>query len=234
MVPKTTERVIRFRFEKTGSLRYISHLDLARTVKSAVRRAGIALAYSHGFNPRPKLVFALPLSVGVESVSEYMDMSVLSDGTPEEFAEKLQQVLPAGITVKEAYEKDADFNKIGWAEYTVTLKYPGASREDADRIARLPDAPMLVQKRTKSTASGYKEADIAPFIRRIHAEYQKEQGEILVTLLLSASKEQYVNPEYVVTVIKERLGRAFDDPFGESVTVCRREMFSEDGVTPFR
>ena len=233
MVPETTERVIRFRFEKTGSVKYISHLDLARTVKSAVRRAGITLAYSHGFNPRPKLVFALPLSVGTESVSEYMDMSVLSTGEPEAFAAKLRRVLPAGITVKEAYEKDADFNKIGWAEYTVTLKYPGASDADADVISHLPEAPMTVQKRTKSTASGYKEADIAPFIKKMEAEYREARGEIDVTLLLSASKEQYVNPEYVVTALKERLSLTLDDPHTESCSICRRAMFLSDGVTPF-
>ena len=234
MVSQATEQVIRFRFEKTGGVKFISHLDLARTVKSAVRRAGITLAYSHGFNPRPKLVFALPLSVGTESISEYMDMTIRSPGAPEELADRLRGVLPRGITVTDAYEKAADFNAIGWAEYTVTLKYPGASPSDADVIAHLPDGPMPVQKRTKSTASGYKETDIAPFIKNMDAVYREERGEIEVTLLLSASKEQYVNPEYVVTAIKERLSLSLDDPHTEYCSICRRAMFLSDGVTPFR
>lgn len=67
---------VRFRFSKTGSLQYISHLDLQRTFGRVVLRAGIPVWYTKGFNPHPKLVFALPLPVGTESVTEYLDLRV--------------------------------------------------------------------------------------------------------------------------------------------------------------
>ena len=70
--PKT----VRVKFEKTGKLRYISHLDLLRTMQTALRRAKVDMEYSEGFNPHMKLSFASALSVGVTSDAEYMDLEL--------------------------------------------------------------------------------------------------------------------------------------------------------------
>ena len=67
---------IRIKFLKTGSLQYISHLDLHRLINRALVRAGIPIWYTKGFNPHAKMVFALPLPVGVESVCEYLDVKI--------------------------------------------------------------------------------------------------------------------------------------------------------------
>jgi len=63
---------IRVKFSKTGSLKFISHLDLNRTVKSAFLRSGLPIWYTQGFNPHPKTVFSLPLSVGTASLCEFI------------------------------------------------------------------------------------------------------------------------------------------------------------------
>ena len=68
------QKTLRVRFEKTGKLQYISHLDLLRTMQSALRRAKVDMVYSEGFNPHMKINFALPLSIGIESVCEFMDI----------------------------------------------------------------------------------------------------------------------------------------------------------------
>ena len=60
-------------FEKTGNARYISHLDLMRVFQRAFKRAGLPLTHTQGFNPRPSVSIALPLSLGVESRCELLD-----------------------------------------------------------------------------------------------------------------------------------------------------------------
>ena len=70
----STPIVLRIKFRKVGKLQYISHLDLVRTMQKVIVRAGLPLWYTEGFNPKPKMVFASPLSIGTESVTEYMDV----------------------------------------------------------------------------------------------------------------------------------------------------------------
>ena len=65
---------IRFRFKKMGSLQYVSHLDLVRTMHKIVVRSRLPLKYTEGFNPKPKMVFAAPLSIGTESLCEFLDL----------------------------------------------------------------------------------------------------------------------------------------------------------------
>ena len=67
---------LRVRFHKTGRAQYISHLDLGRTMRTAINRAEIPVKYSEGFNPHPKMSFALTLSVGTESVCEFMELKL--------------------------------------------------------------------------------------------------------------------------------------------------------------
>ena len=66
-------RNVRIRFSKTGRARYISHLDLSRVMQRSLRRAGIPLWYTEGFNRHPYVTFAAPLSLGFEGLQETMD-----------------------------------------------------------------------------------------------------------------------------------------------------------------
>ncbi len=72
MVQVNNEKLfIRLKFKKTGNLQYISHLDLVRTMHKVIVRADLPLWYTEGFNPKPKMIFAAPLSIGTESLSEF-------------------------------------------------------------------------------------------------------------------------------------------------------------------
>src|SRR5262249_38880294 len=64
----------RARYHKTGRMRFLSHLELSRTVMRGLRRAGIPLAHTEGFHPMPRLAFASALAVGIESTGEYLDL----------------------------------------------------------------------------------------------------------------------------------------------------------------
>ena len=68
---------IRAKFYKIGMLQYISHLDLMRTMTRTLTRAGIPAWYSQGFNPRLKITFSLPLSIGTQSECEFFDIKLV-------------------------------------------------------------------------------------------------------------------------------------------------------------
>ena len=87
------------RFSKTGPIRFISHLDLTRAFHRAFFRAGIRMKTSSGFTPHPKFAFALPLSVGMESLTEYAVFTLAEgvDLSPDQVKERLAGQLPKGV-----------------------------------------------------------------------------------------------------------------------------------------
>ena len=90
----------RITFSKTGSLSFISHLDFNHSFIRILKRAGLPLRYSEGFNPRPKIVFGLPLSVGMEGLNELVDISLTEELSNEEVEKRLKDAMPPDITVK--------------------------------------------------------------------------------------------------------------------------------------
>jgi len=95
---------IRIRFSKTGTMRYLSHLEMITLFTRAVGRSGIPIRFSQGFHPHPKFSFATALSVGVESLAEYLDMEVAAGFGADTAMGSLNAVLPEGIRVLEARE----------------------------------------------------------------------------------------------------------------------------------
>lgn len=97
------QRRLRLRFSKTGRIRYLSHLELINLFTRAVHRAGVPMLYSQGFHPHPRFSFATATSVGVESCAEYLDLFV-ADMDAQEAQQRLNRVLPEGMTILEAVE----------------------------------------------------------------------------------------------------------------------------------
>ncbi len=116
-------RVI-LKYTREERVKYISHLDLMRTMQRAVRRAEIPIAYSQGFNPHQIMAFASALAVGVTSEGEYMDIVLSEPMSLPVLKEKLNHALPKGITVLDAVETDKKFpslmSLIEKADYKVT------------------------------------------------------------------------------------------------------------------
>ena len=94
----------RMLFEKIGNAVWISHLDLMRLFQRAFKRAGLALTHTQGFNPRPSVSIALPLSVGVESVCELLDFDLDGDAVScDQICDRLNDCLVSGIRVLLVY-----------------------------------------------------------------------------------------------------------------------------------
>ena len=90
----------RLLFSKTGDSVWFSHLDLMRVFQRAFKRAGLPLCHSQGFNPRPSVSIALPLSVGVESLCELLDFDLEGEmPAMEEIQNRLNDALVTGVRV---------------------------------------------------------------------------------------------------------------------------------------
>lgn len=90
---------LRIRFTKSGDLRWISHLDLARVWERLLRRAGLNLAFSQGFHPKPKISFPTALPLGIESLEEIVEMELVGAMDLAEVQQKLTDQMPTGMRI---------------------------------------------------------------------------------------------------------------------------------------
>jgi radical SAM-linked protein len=93
---------VRLRFAKLGDLRLVSHHDLMRCLERAVRRARLPVAHSQGFNPRPRIVFALALALGIEGKREILELELTEAIEPAEVLRRLTAEAPPGLLFLEA------------------------------------------------------------------------------------------------------------------------------------
>ena len=120
--------MVRVKFAKYGPLRFTGHLDVLRFFQKAIRRAGLDVVYTHGFNPHQVMSFAAPLGVGLCSVGDYMDVEMASSDGAEYFKERMQEACPYGIdilSVKMLPEKAGNaMASVAAATYAVAFKDP--------------------------------------------------------------------------------------------------------------
>lgn len=116
-------REVRLRFSKTGRLKYISHLDINRAMSRALKRAQIPLWYTEGFNPHPYMSFSLPLSLGVESLCESVDLRIIGDITNDEIKNRLNNVLPQDIKIVDVYDDFRDNSEIVYSDYVYKFEF---------------------------------------------------------------------------------------------------------------
>ncbi len=192
---------VRVVFSKKGALQFISHLDLMRTMTKLVVRANINVYYTEGFNPKPKLVFALPLSVGTESELELVDLKVYDQVLDvDEIKRRLIDATVPEIEIKDVYVPETKFRDIAHSRYLIEMHASAINAASADAVGAMMKAPVVVTKRTKS---GETECDIRPFIKSISVE--GTDGELKLDVTLAADPEHYLNPEYIVTAVKALL-----------------------------
>lgn len=195
---------IRLRFEKTGRAVWISHLDLMRTLQRGFSRAGIALAYSEGFNPHPLMSIALPLSVGMESVCEILDVKIEGEFD----VKQLNLCLPEGIRVQEAYRSDQKAAEICW------LKISGETvNADADGLNRFfAQDSIVISKKSKR---GISDTDIRPMIREIRFEENRMHA-------LISAQNPTLNPNNLLDAISQLQSELLP----ERVSFRREEIYN--------
>lgn len=191
---------VRIKFEKMNMLKFISHLDVCRTMKSVLLRAGIPVWYTEGFNPHPKMVFSLPLSIGTESTCEYMDIKITEEMSHEEIKRRLADALTSDMMVTEVYSPGMKFQEIAYAMYEIT------PMGDCDLSPLESDSVMI----TKHSKKGEITIDVKDRIKSI----ENKNGKLY--MLLSADSERFLNPDHIMALTG-----------CEDYRIIRREIYNE-------
>lgn len=217
---------VRIHFRKVGPLAYISHLDLVRTMMKVVVRADLPLWYTEGFNPKPKLVFAAPLSTGVESEVEYMDLRLSQILPEEEIVEKLNRAMPPDMQVIKAYYPTGALSDLGALQYKIVVSSPDVSDELLTRIEdALKSESYEVEKKTKK--GELKSVDIKEQVYSVKGEIV--DGKLVLLATLCADPSAFLNPEYLITYLRREAGLlARENLMEESYTICRIAAFDKE------
>ena len=170
-------------FEKGERIRHIGHLDIQRSVQRGLRRSGLPVAYSNGFNPHILITFASALSTGACGLREIMDVTMAEEVTAEEFLERMNKAMPPEMRLSEARALDqkhpALMASLRAAKYDLLIRDP----EQAEKLAAA--IPGMMEKETvmamRKTKTALKECDIKPLIHELKSEGQH----ILATLTLT-------------------------------------------------
>ena len=222
---------VRLMFRKVGTLQYISHLDLQRTMLRVINRACIPVWYTKGFNPHAKLVFSTPLSVGAQSEYEFLDIRIDREMSCDEIMERLNGELTDELRIIDAYIPTTDFHDIAWSSYDIEIYTQGADSEMADKIKKtLTTSPLNLVKKTKA---GDKEIDITALIKTVEVSFDDDSGAVKIKAILSASTNEFLNPEMLVTGLKQKLGILSGDPLCEHYSILRTSIMLND-LTLFR
>ena len=225
-----TKQIIRFKFKKTGKLQYISHLDLVRTMHKVIVRSCLPLWYTEGFNPKPKMVFAAPLSIGTESMCEFMDIRLTEYIDPSEAMARLNANMTDEMQVVEAYYPESKFTDLAWLSYTITVNTTGASPDLAEQCTAALTADRV--ELLKKTKSGEAVVDIRPLIKSADAAFSG--GTIRISCILSADPSAFLNPEYIIKALREKCGiLSSENLLSESYSIMRGSAYRSD-MSEFR
>jgi len=193
---------LRVTFGKGQAIKYISHLDLCQAWERALRRAGVPLAYSQGYNPRARLQVATALPVGYTSSAERMDVLLDAPLSPEEFTAMVLPVLPTGLTLLavEPVEINAPSleSMLRQAEYRVTLETAVPANELAARIANLLSAEHVEQPDPRRANA--KPTDVRPLIHDLRLE-ASDSHQTVLWMRLSAGPQGHLRPEVVLAAL---------------------------------
>jgi radical SAM-linked protein len=179
---------LRLRSTKLGKVRFTSHRDAARIWERALRRAGLPVAASEGFTPRPKVSFGLALPTGAESIAEYTDVELRDDASDvdlEELPQRLSAALPVGfdVLVATVREQRAPSLQEVVTSCTWELWSPRLHADDHLAARRLLDADELVLERERK---GKRSADdVRPMILDLHPD---PSGDRLVARLATVGR----------------------------------------------
>lgn len=211
-------------FDKKGVVRFISHLDLMRTMTKIVQRSGISLWYTEGFNPKPYVTFALPLSLGMESENDCFDIRLEGETSNEEILSSLKAVLPPLINIIAVTDPVYKPKEIASAQFDITFSDLKDSEKLLELIKSLLNSEELVVQKLgkKGRKKVLKDIDLMPYIK--YYDVNEENGEILLRLVLPAGGETNINPSLLIDEIKRQSG--------EEDMMClirRNKLITKDG-----
>jgi radical SAM-linked protein len=200
---------LRIKYEKTGVLRFIGHLDVMRFFQKAIRRAKLDVAYSQGFSPHQIISFAAPMPLNMTSEGEYFDGEFNSVTTTEDMINRLNATMPEGIKVRDIVILPEDAkNSMSIVSASDYYIYTNVESEN-DYIERLSTAiegfnqlekiEILKKTKTKEELS-----DIKPYI------YDLKTYKEGIYMLLASGSRMNLKPELVLEALCKSAGVCYD------------------------
>ncbi len=226
-IPET----IRIKFRKIGAAQYISQLDLQRTFERVLVRARLPLWYTQGFNPHVKMVFSTPLPIGTQCKAQYLDLKLERKMPFDEIVTRLNHELTEDMKIENVYVPVSKFSDIGFAEYEYRIVTTNMGEELAAQInSVMKSSPLNVMKHTKK---GDVKTDIYPLINKFRAKFDSENKCIVIEAQLNAGNDSNLNPEYIITILKEKTGILNGNLLKEHYSIVRKRLLCNDGETEF-
>ncbi|MBP1757773.1 MAG: hypothetical protein H6Q61_22 [Firmicutes bacterium] len=218
----------RIRFSKTGTARFISHLDLMRTLQRGFLRAGITIRHTEGFHPHPYISIPLPLPLGFSSECEVLEFGLLGGATQEDLPGLLTQALPEGLTVHRCYEGGLPFRRLTYVRYEIDLEFDELLAEEAALALKSITGreQHIIQKRSKKAKSGMTELDIIPLIHRV--ETLEPQGDRLHLGVLLQAQNPGLNPDLLIGALRTEFPH-----LTPAYTSFHRKAILDDDLKPY-
>ena len=214
------------KFTKESSIKFISHLDLMRTLQRVIRRANLPMEYSKGFNPHMAMSIAQPLSVGVYSDAEYMDIVLVEELNEEEIINKLNEKTASGIkflTAKKVVTKEGEkkvpqtMALVDAARFTVKILCEDAKVVEEKMQELEKKAEWTTIKKSKK---GEKEVNLRTMIKEM--KYWINDNELILNILVSSGSREHLSPDLVASYIKSNIDEIVEDAF---IDIKREEMY---------
>lgn len=214
------------KFTKEENIKFISHLDVLKTIQKNIRRAGLPVEFSQGFNPHMNTSIAQPLSVGVYSSGEYMDMILTTEMDEQEIVDKLNETAPSGIKYISALaipytqgEKKVPqaMALIDAARYTIKIKYSDVSNLEEEMTSLLENETWTTIKKSKK---GEKEVNLKTLIKEFSFWIKDEF--LILNVLISTGSREHLSADLLVQYIQEKTSNTLLESF---VNVKREEMY---------
>ena len=221
-----TVHKVRVQFAKLGKARFLSHLELVTLFSRAIRRAGIPIRFSEGFHPLPKVVFSPALSVGIESIAEYMDLEINGNINSDNLTRVMNRELPYWLKVLESREIPLKFPSI--SDIIIKIEYSlSLERLEADFISN--------SKELNDKIHAFFE------MRERYVEVKRKSGALRIDLRSWVEKLQLKSDNSLMIVLKMRGGETvrpyevlkgvlgFDENEGKKVSVLKTRVHFKTG-----
>lgn len=221
--------LVRIKYSKLGDISYISHLDIIKLMERIVRRTGLKLSYSEGYNPHPKTAFSPALQLGVQSHCEYLDMEFDEAVEEDLLIQKLNEKTVEGINFIEAKiltdKVDSLVAFITHSRYEIAV-----DEEDENKISKIISAinkinntnEMLLTKKTKK--GNIKEYNVKEYIGTIDLERKSDGLSIFVDICSGSVKS--INPKKIIELVE-----SLEDLSGIEYDLIKLETYHIDEDT---
>lgn len=176
---------LRIKFSRGKEVKFISHLDLERLWQRAFTRAKIPIAYSQGFNPRPRMSLAVPLALGITSEAELMDIFCTKPVSPHEFNDAVSKQLPLGIQILQVYQVPLELlslqSQVRYVEYKVEVESEKTQKDIKSAICNLLSLKSLSWHHQRDT--GIRTYDLRALIDDIRLTDWRDGSCVLIMRL---------------------------------------------------